>query len=144
MSATAIMERFGCVVVAAESAVEAIALMHANNFVPDMVLADYRLRDGTTGSEATQTVSARFKRSTPAAILTGETAPDRLRKVQASGLTLVHKPLSGAKLRALLSSFLLPQSPPASSAPTDFTILSRTTPNPGAAALRRRPPGGVS
>jgi DNA-binding response OmpR family regulator len=38
----------------------------------------------------------------PALIVTGDTAPDRLREASASGHPLIHKPLQPALLRAFL------------------------------------------
>ncbi len=109
-AAAAILERFGCVVVVAESGEEALDLMQASGFTPEAMLVDYRLRGASTGVEVIRQVQAHCARVVPAALLTGDTAPDRLREVQASGFALCHKPLSGAKLRALLSSLLLPVS----------------------------------
>lgn len=106
-AATAIMERFGCVVVVAESANEALDLMRDSGFAPDVILADYRLRDRATGVDAIHAINAYCGRLVPAGVLTGDTAPDRLREVRATGFPLAHKPLSGAKLRALLSSLLI-------------------------------------
>lgn len=107
-AAAAILERFGCVVVVAESGEEALELMQASGFTPEAMLVDYRLRGASTGVEVIGQVTTHCARIVPAALLTGDTAPDRLREVQASGYALCHKPLSGAKLRALLSSLLLP------------------------------------
>ena len=107
-AARSAMERFGCVVVAAESTGEALSLMRASGFVPEAMLADYRLRDGANGIEAIHAVRAHCNLTIPAAVLTGDTAPQRLREIEASGFPLAHKPLSGSKLRALLSNLLTP------------------------------------
>jgi len=106
-AATEIIERFECRIVVAESAAEALDLMRESGFVPDAILTDFRLHAGTTGIAAIHTVIAYCGHTIPAGILTGDTAPERLREARASGFPLAHKPLSGAKLRALLSSLLL-------------------------------------
>ena len=41
-----------------------------------------------------------------AALLTGDTAPDTIQAIDASGLPVLHKPLKPAKLRAFLSHLL--------------------------------------
>jgi hypothetical protein len=39
-------------------------------------------------------------------LITGDTAPDRLAEAQASGLLLLHKPVSNAKLRAAIVNLI--------------------------------------
>ena len=40
-------------------------------------------------------------------LITGDTAEDRLTEAQASGLLLLHKPVSNSKLRASISNLVL-------------------------------------
>jgi hypothetical protein len=42
----------------------------------------------------------------PAALVTGDTAPDRLREARESGLILLHKPVSNIKLRATVGNLI--------------------------------------
>jgi signal transduction histidine kinase len=79
---------------------------------PDLILSDYRLKDGHTGVEAIATLRQAFG-PVPAALLTGDTAPETIQAVRQSGLPVLHKPLKPAKLRALLSHLLAeaPQHP---------------------------------
>ena len=42
----------------------------------------------------------------PAAIITGDTDPERIIQAKESGFQVMHKPVSGGKLRALLNSIL--------------------------------------
>ena len=70
---------------------------------PDLILSDYRLRGGRTGIEAVRLLRAAFGESIPAALITGDTAPETIQAIAASGLALLHKPLKPAKLRAFLS-----------------------------------------
>ena len=39
----------------------------------------------------------------PGMLITGDTAPDRLREAQESGLLLLHKPVSNSRLRAAIT-----------------------------------------
>ena len=39
-------------------------------------------------------------------LVTGDTAPDRLQEAQASGLLLLHKPVSRGKLRAAIGNLM--------------------------------------
>jgi two-component system, sensor histidine kinase len=99
-----LLDGWGCRVFAGEDAESVIAQTRAAGFVPEIVLADYRLRDNATGVQAIDTVRARFGHDIPAAIITGDTAPERLAEAQASGHLLLHKPLRPAKLRVLLQN----------------------------------------
>jgi signal transduction histidine kinase/ActR/RegA family two-component response regulator len=96
---------WGCRVLAAESAREALARLVEGHFTPDAILADYRLRDERSGAEAIAQVRHALGRSLPAALLTGDTAPARLREASASGFLLLHKPVQPARLRAVLSGW---------------------------------------
>jgi CheY-like chemotaxis protein/anti-sigma regulatory factor (Ser/Thr protein kinase) len=72
---------------------------------PDVILSDYRLKDGRTGIEAIATLQEAFG-PIPAALLTGDTAPETIQAIRHSGLPVLHKPLKPAKLRAFLSHLL--------------------------------------
>lgn len=72
---------------------------------PDVILSDYRLREGRTGIEAIATLREAFG-PIPAALITGDTAPETIQAIRQSGLPLLHKPLKPAKLRAFLSHLL--------------------------------------
>ena len=69
---------------------------------PQAIVVDYRLRAGETGAEAIAAVRAVWGQAIPALIVTGDTAPDRLREAAASGHPVLHKPASPARLRAFL------------------------------------------
>jgi len=97
----AMLEGWGYRVLAAGSRAEAIGLLDAHR--PDLILADYRLRGGETGLEVIRAVHARLGVRTPAAIVTGDTAPERLAEAQAGGYRLLHKPVAAAELRMAVS-----------------------------------------
>lgn len=68
--------------------------------MPDLVLADYRLGNGDTGIIAIEAVHELS--DVPAVLITGDTAPNLLTSIQASGLRILHKPLSFEGLHAEL------------------------------------------
>jgi PAS domain S-box-containing protein len=84
----------------AASIEEAVAVAGAEP--PDVILADYRLRAGTTGVGAAQQVEAACGRAIPTIVLTGDTDPERIAEVQRSGYRIAHKPVVAEKLRELL------------------------------------------
>ena len=66
------------------------------------VIVDYRLQDGFTGIEAARRLQERVGITVPVMIITGDTSPDRLRALEASGFPVMHKPLNPDALRARL------------------------------------------
>jgi signal transduction histidine kinase/CheY-like chemotaxis protein len=78
------------------------ALAVAAGRLPDLLVVDYRLPGDVTGGDAIQALHARAERSIPALVITGDTAPDRLREATARGYPFLHKPVQPAKLRSTL------------------------------------------
>lgn len=107
-AASNLLETWGYAVAAAESAAEALSLLRATGFQPDVILADLRLREGRTGVQAIQAIFEHCGHAVPAAIFTGDTDPSRLVEAKASGFPLVYKPLSAVKLRTLIANLLRP------------------------------------
>ena len=100
-----LLRDWGCVVDAAESIEDALVL--AGQHAPDVVLSDYRLRDQRTGLEAIAALRSVLGQSLPAVLITGDTAPDRLREALSSNIPLLHKPVSPDQLYIGLVNALL-------------------------------------
>lgn len=99
-----LLEQWGCRVTGAGSEEEAVATLKNRNGAPDVIIVDYRLRDERTGVQVVDRLRREFGKSIPALIVTGDTAPERLREARASGYPLVHKPIQPAALRTFLRS----------------------------------------
>lgn len=95
---------WGCECEAAASIEEALEL--ARTRMPDLIVSDYRLRERLTGIDAIAALRALAGRAVPAVLITGDTAPDRLREAGASGIQLLHKPVSPRQLYRELSTLL--------------------------------------
>ena len=91
-----LLRNWGCECEAVESIEEALAMARAHP--PDVIVSDYRLREQRTGAEAIAAVRALLENTLPALLITGDTAPERLREAQASGIPLLHKPVSPSQL----------------------------------------------
>jgi len=100
-----LLEGWGCIVVCAESAKEAIQRFNNNSFIPDIIIADYRLRNNKTGVEAIQSINTNLIATIPAILITGDTSPSRIEEAQSSGYKILHKPVAPDKLRSLLSYY---------------------------------------
>ncbi len=101
-----VFDHWDVALAAGEDAEQVRAELQALGRAPDLILCDYRLRDGRTGVEAVAVLRAAFGADIPAALLTGDTATDTIQAIKASQLPVLHKPLKPAKLRAFLSHLL--------------------------------------
>lgn len=79
------------------------AVAAASGAKPALVIADYRLRERKTGTEAIGAIRQAVGTPVPAIVITGDTAPARIREVKASGFDLLHKPVSAEMLSALVA-----------------------------------------
>jgi CheY-like chemotaxis protein/two-component sensor histidine kinase len=117
-----LLAQWGCWVTMAATGDEAVAHLSGETEKPDAVLCDYRLPNGETGVDVIARLRAAASREIPAALITGDTAPERLREARQAGHALLHKPVHPAKLRALLEQLL---------------SVSRATASPAAVAESR-------
>ena len=98
-----LLTAWGCHCRCACDLVSALAL--AQQEPPQVLVTDYRLRAGLTGRDVVLGMRALLGNTLHCVIVTGDTAPDRLREAQDSSAVLLHKPLAAARLyRALLPS----------------------------------------
>jgi len=102
------LREWGCKTIVAASGDDAVLQIQQRNLQPDVILADYRLRGGENGADAIHQVCDEIGRKVPALIITGDTAPERLREAGASGYTLLHKPLQPAQIRAFVRHAVCP------------------------------------
>ena len=100
-----LLRDWGCVAEAAESSEEALVL--ASQHAPDVVVSDYRLREQRTGLQAIAALRSVFGQSLPALLITGDTAPDRLREALSGNIPLLHKPVSPDQLYLGLVTVLM-------------------------------------
>jgi signal transduction histidine kinase/CheY-like chemotaxis protein len=98
-----LLEGWGYRVLAAGSGDEMLDAIATADEAPRLIICDYRLRDNETGTVVVDRLRAEFNDDIPAMLITGDTAPDRLREAEASGLLLLHKPVPNSKLRAAIA-----------------------------------------
>lgn len=105
-SMQALLSAWGCASWVAESAEQGIHLLKQAQVSPHLIIADYRLRENNTGAAAIRQVRDYYKVELPALLITGDTSEERLREANQSGLYLLHKPVSPARLRVAISNLL--------------------------------------
>ena len=102
----AVLERNGSFVFTAASGDEAISQLSHSRRVPDLIICDHRLRAGETGIEVIDAIREEFNKDIPAILITGDTAPERIRDMQASGIPILHKPIQEKELLSAMVELL--------------------------------------
>lgn len=100
-----LLESWGCRVAACGGLVEAQRLVGDQGRGVDVIVADFRLPRHENGIETVRRLRERLG-DVPALIVSGDTAPERLREAQASGLPILHKPVPADKLRETMLAAL--------------------------------------
>jgi CheY-like chemotaxis protein len=99
-----LLRKWGCRVVSAGSLSAALVALGQER--PDLIISDYRLADGQSGIAAIAQLRDILCADIPAFLVSGDTAPERLREARASGHHLLHKPVRPMRLRAMVSQLL--------------------------------------
>jgi signal transduction histidine kinase/ActR/RegA family two-component response regulator len=94
-----LLSELGCTVLLADGTEQATRAAAAQRI--DAVLSDYRLREGDSGLQVMRAVQ-NMHPGVRAALVTGDTAPDRIRDAESVGVPLLHKPVTLADLLSVL------------------------------------------
>ena len=105
-SLSLVIESWGYGVLTATSEDEAVEVLSRQSHPPDIIIADYRLRAGRTGAQAINRIWELFSHKIPSIIITGDTAPERIREAEAHGLTILHKPMQPARMKAVIADII--------------------------------------
>lgn len=103
-SMLALLARWRCEVVAAASCDEMLQKLISVQRMPDLIVSDYRLKDGENGIDVVARLREEFNAQVPALLITGDTGPEQLREAEESGLHVLHKPLNPSRLRSLIAN----------------------------------------
>lgn len=101
------LQSAGCIAFTCDSGDEARNIIVGEDLVPDLIIADYRLREGSTGSEAVEQLREELNEETPALLITGDTSGIRVREARASGIRLLHKPVLPAELFQVIEEVVI-------------------------------------
>lgn len=103
---SSLLTGWGHDVVAGGSGDEVMQLLSSRPDRPDLIVCDYRLREGENGIRVIERIRSEYNQDIPAMLITGDTAPDRLAEARVSGLILLHKPVPNSKLRAAIVNLI--------------------------------------
>jgi len=93
-----VLGSWGCVIATADAL--SSARQQLENFgQPDVIIADFRLRDNESGLDVIEAIRDEFNTEIPAILITGDTAPARLQQAAKASVELLHKPVEPTRLR---------------------------------------------
>jgi len=102
----AILKYWGFDVLAVGSADQALDRLRATSHLPDLILADYRLRGGKIGTDAIVQIREMVGSQVPGIILTGETGAECEQDAAAHGLGIAYKPITPRQLAKVVERHL--------------------------------------
>ncbi|MBJ6136816.1 NahK/ErcS family hybrid sensor histidine kinase/response regulator [Marinobacter litoralis] len=105
-SMQALLERWGCEVMAVQGRDEALSELARTGKCPKAILADYHLDDEKTGFDAIHQVRKYLGQDVPGAIVTADRSDEVRTLLRAQYLPVLNKPVKPNRLRALLTSFV--------------------------------------
>jgi signal transduction histidine kinase/CheY-like chemotaxis protein len=112
LSTAAVLSLYGVTVHLADGLKQAHAVADRLGAGLGAVIADFRLGDQTTGPDLVAALRAlhrhRHNRYLPALLITGDTAPERVRQAQQSALRVLYKPVKADELAQALCVELRP------------------------------------
>jgi signal transduction histidine kinase/CheY-like chemotaxis protein len=106
-----LFKKWGCNIWAASSL--NAAMNHLGSLIDrlDLIVADYRLRENTTGIQVIDKLETVLNKKVPAVIITGDTSPQILQEINQSGRYVLHKPVTPQKLRQFIAEILIDENP---------------------------------
>ncbi len=99
------LEHWGIKVTAADSKKGVLGWLSTTANQPKLVISDYSLQEDN-GVDVIRSVRQHFKADVPGFIITADTEPKVLQDIRSSGLHVLIKPVSPARLRVLMHSLL--------------------------------------
>jgi CheY-like chemotaxis protein len=110
-----LLSAWNCEVIAAASGAEMLTKLGGLRRIPDLIIADCRLRGAENGSAVVEMLRNEFNAEVPALLVSGDSGAG-LGAIDApmageprafgDGLPILHKPLSPARLRTLINNLI--------------------------------------
>ncbi|HWP10374.1 MAG TPA: hybrid sensor histidine kinase/response regulator [Ramlibacter sp.] len=100
----ALLQAFGCQVRSAGCIADAVT--QCRSMSPDILLVDLRLRGDENGIAAIEQLRSTHP-ALPAILVSGDTAPDRIKDAHGAGIAMLHKPVSAQALHQAITHEVL-------------------------------------
>ncbi len=97
----------GCQVAAGTHASDVLAALKRHDGPPDLLLVDYRLPGDDDGVSVIAAVRAALGRPIPAIVVTGDSTPETIRRIESHGHVHIPKPVDLARLQQEMRRLLL-------------------------------------
>ena len=108
-STAQLLAGWGCHVRACVDAVEGWAIVEAEPDWADILISDYRLPGSMTGQELVSRIKSELLPDLPVLMITGDTAPERIKALAEEGITVLHKPVRPGFMRNAIRQLLAVQ-----------------------------------
>jgi len=95
----------GCGVITVTDAKSALSMFTALSDKPVLVLCDLWLSDNENGIDLLRRLSSMTAAPVSGILVSGDTRPESVAAARAAGFPILHKPVSPAKLRAVVMQF---------------------------------------
>uniref|UniRef100_UPI003D0F62E0 ATP-binding response regulator n=1 Tax=Amphritea sp. TaxID=1872502 RepID=UPI003D0F62E0 len=103
---SALLQGWSCSVLTAISANEAKDRVIEQEFIPDIILADYHLDETRTGVMALQQLGELWHHPIPAVVITADRTDAVKEEIANTQAEILHKPIKPAALRAIISKLI--------------------------------------
>jgi signal transduction histidine kinase/CheY-like chemotaxis protein len=105
----ALLAQWGHRAAVCDSVEAALAALDGTQGEPQLLIVDFRLAAGRSGLDAVAPIQQRLARAVPVILVTGDTAPARIREAFDAGHVLLHKPVDPQRLRAVMAELAAAQ-----------------------------------
>ncbi len=85
---------------------EALTDIKDNNYAPELIISDYRLKNNDNGLDGLTLIQKKLGRTIPSLIITGDTDPELLEKIKKENLYILHKPVKIPSLKKAINILL--------------------------------------
>jgi CheY-like chemotaxis protein len=101
-----LLKSWNCHVVSGRSAHEVLTKLNGSDRLPDLIISDFHLSDGSTGIDAIGELRTVLRSQIPAFFVSGDIRPGlQAQEAGAGDYHLLHKPVDPMSLRAILHRF---------------------------------------
>lgn len=84
------------------------AFIEKENYLPDLIISDYRLSGNDTGLDVIRLLQRKWDKAIPALIITGDTDPHLLKIIHQQDYYLLHKPVKPQQLKKVIRILIDP------------------------------------